>query len=91
VVDLVKSATGTIGYTELNYAKDASLNVALIQNRAGSYIEPSVSGTRAALDAFSDVLAKDARTPIVDAPATAKDAYPLSGITFIVISKGRIG
>jgi phosphate transport system substrate-binding protein len=33
------------------------------------------------------VLAKDARTPIVDPPATAKDAYPISGLTFLLMPK----
>ena len=87
LVDLIAQTPGTIGYAELNFAKDANLSVASIQNRAGAYIEPSVDGTSAALDAFSDAIAKDPRSPIVDAPATAKDAYPLSGITFFIIPK----
>jgi phosphate transport system substrate-binding protein len=34
-----------------------------------------------------DELAKDVRTPIVDPPATAKGAYPISGLSFILIPK----
>jgi len=41
----------------------------------------------AAIEAFSAELAKDTRTPIVDAPASAKDAYPLTGLTFLLIAK----
>ena len=87
VIDLVKQATGTIGYAELNYAKQEDLSVASVQNRAGAYIEPSVTGATAALDSFSEAIARDVRTPIVDPPASAKDAYPISGVTFILIPK----
>lgn len=87
VIDLVKQTTGTIGYAELNYAKQEDLGVALIQNRAGAYIEPSVAGATVSLDSFSDAIAKDARTPIVDPPSTAKEAYPISGVTFVLLPK----
>jgi phosphate transport system substrate-binding protein len=87
VIDLVKETTGTIGYAELNYAKQEDLSVASIQNRTGAYIEPSVDGASAALDSFSEAIAKDVRTPIVDPPASAKEAYPISGVTFVLIPK----
>lgn len=87
VIELVKQSTGTIGYAELNYAKQEDLSVASIQNRAGVYAEPSVAGATAALDSSSEAIAKDVRTPIADPPASAKDAYPISGVTFILIPK----
>lgn len=87
VIDLVKQAAGTIGYAELNYAKKEDLSVAAIQNRSGAFVEPSVAGASAALDASTEALAKDVRTPIVDPPASAKEAYPISGVTFLLIPK----
>jgi phosphate transport system substrate-binding protein len=87
VIDLMKETTGTIGYAELNYAKQANLEVASVQNRSGAYVEPSVAGATLALNSFSDAVAKDVRTPIVDPPASAKDAYPVCGVTFILIPK----
>ena len=87
VLEFVKQNPGTIGYAELNYAKENKLPVALIQNRAGNYVEPSPESTTAAIDAFSEALSKDARTPIVDPPASAKQAYPLSGLTFLLVPK----
>jgi phosphate transport system substrate-binding protein len=87
VIDLVKQATGTIGYAELNYAKQEDLSVASIQNRAGNFVEPSVTGATAALNSFGDAIAQDVRTPIVDPAGSAKDAYPISGMTFILIPK----
>ena len=87
MVEFVKQNTGTIGYAELNYAKENKLPVALIQNRAGNFVAPSPASTTAAIEAFSEGLSKDARTPIVDAPASAKAAYPLPGLTFLLIPK----
>jgi phosphate transport system substrate-binding protein len=86
VLDLVMRAPGTVGYLELSYAKDKGLPVAFMQNRAGHYVAPSPAV--AAIKAFSSELEKDARTPIVDPPASAKDAYPISGLSFILIRKG---
>jgi len=87
VSQFVKSNADTIGYGELNSAKELQVAVASIQNRAGSFVAPSPEGATAAIEAFSAELAKDTRTPIVDAPASAKDAYPLTGLTFLLIAK----
>ena len=87
VLTAVKATPGAVGYAELNYAKDAGLPVASIQNRAGEFIAPSPSSAALAIDAFSDGLAKDLRTPLVDPAPSAKGAYPITGLTFIVIPK----
>src|SRR5271156_5993176 len=87
VLEFVKKNPGTIGYAELNYAKENKLPVASVQNRAGSFVAPTSASATAAIEAFSDALAKDARTPIVDPPASAKDAYPMSGLTFLLVPK----
>jgi phosphate transport system substrate-binding protein len=87
VLDFVKQNPGTIGYAELNYAKENKLPVASVQNRAGTFVAPAPASTTAAIEAFSDALSKDARTPIVDPPVTAKEAYPLSGLTFLLVPK----
>ena len=39
---------------------------------------------------FSDALSKDVRSPIVDPPASAKGAYPITGLTFIIIPKKSV-
>ena len=87
VLEFVKHNAGTIGYGELNYAKQKGLPVASIQNRAGSFVVPSPASATAAIEAFGEALAKDARTPIVDPPPSAKDAYPISGLTFLLVPK----
>lgn len=88
VLALVKQTPGTIGYLELSYAKQNGVPVASIQNQAGQYVAPTPESTAGAVSAFSSVLASDVRTPIVDPPASAKDAYPISGLSFILIRKG---
>ncbi len=87
VTGAVKQTPGAIGYVELAYAKTNALAVALIRNAAGNWEAPSTEGTAAAIDAFHDELAKDVRTPIVDPPASAKDAYPICGLTFLLVPK----
>jgi phosphate transport system substrate-binding protein len=87
VLDFVKTNAGTIGYAELNYATEKHLPVAAIQNRAGSFVTPSSASTTAAVLAFDGELSQDMRTSIVDPPTSARDAYPISGISFFLIAK----
>jgi len=87
VTGIVKQTPGAIGYVELSYATENKLPVAKIENRAGNWVEPSVAGATAAIDAFKDDLAKDVRNPVVDAPASAKEAYPIVGLTFLLVPK----
>lgn len=87
VTGIVKQTPGGIGYVELTYAKENNLPVAAMRNQAGDWVEPSAAGTTAAINAFSEELAKDVRAPIVDPPASAKGAYPISGLTFLLVPK----
>jgi len=87
VTGVVKQTAGAIGYVELTYAKENNLPVALVRNEAGSWTEPNTESTTAAIDAFRDDLSKDVRTPIVDPPASAKEAYPICGLTFLIVPK----
>jgi phosphate transport system substrate-binding protein len=87
VLDFIKQNVGTIGYAELNYAAAQNLPVASVQNRAGSFVAPSAASTTAAVQAFDHELAQDVRASIVDPPASAKDAYPISGLSFFLIAK----
>lgn len=83
----IRQAPGGIGYVELIYAQQNKLPVASIRNQAGNYVQPSAASTTAAIAAFTDQLSKDPRIPIVNAPASAPDAYPISTLTFLIIPK----
>lgn len=87
VTGTVRQIPGAIGYVELSYATENKLPVAEIRNAAGEWIAPTAAGATAAIDAFHDQLAQDVRTPVVNPPASARDAYPISGLTFLLILK----
>jgi phosphate transport system substrate-binding protein len=87
VTGIVKQNPGSIGYVELTYADENHLPVADVKNAAGEYVPPTAEGTTAAIDAFSEELSKDDRIPIVNPPATAKKAYPISGLTYLLVPK----
>jgi phosphate transport system substrate-binding protein len=88
VTGIVKQQPGTIGYVELSYAEENHLPVVAMQNKAGKYVAPSSASASAAIAAFAGQLANDVRTPIVDPPASAANAYPISGLTFLLVPKG---
>ena len=87
VTGQLKQSPGAIGYVELAYAQQNQLPVAKIKNLAGTYVTPSTASTTAAINAFTTQLAQDPRTPIVNPPATAADAYPISTLTFVIVPK----
>ena len=87
VAGIVKQTEGGIGYVELTYASQNHLPVAEIQNKAGQFVAPSSQGATAAIDAFKSNLNQDLRSSIVEPPATAADAYPISGMTYLLIPK----
>lgn len=85
VTGAVKQTPGGIGYVELTYATTNSLPVASVKNTAAQWVPPSAEATSAAIEAFKQELQQDIRVPIVNPPASAKEAYPISGLTFLII------
>lgn len=91
VTGQLKQSPGAIGYIELAYAQENHLPLASIQNLAGNYVSPSVFSASAAILAFSAQLQADPRIPIVNPPATAPNAYPITTLTFLVVPKDGRG
>ena len=87
----IRQSPGAIGYVELTYAEQNHLPVARIKNQAGQYVAATAQSTTAAINAFSGQLSQDPRLPIVNPPASAADAYPISGLTFLIIPKDGPG
>jgi phosphate transport system substrate-binding protein len=85
VTGIIKQTPGAIGYVELSYAEENHLAVVLMGNKGGQFVAPSAESASAAIDAFKAELAKDVRTPIVNPPATSAKAYPISGLTFLLV------
>jgi len=87
VTGVVKQSEGGIGYVELTYASQNNLPTAMIKNKAGKFVGPSAETASAAIAAFGKELEQDVRNPVVSPPASAADAYPITGLTFLFIPK----
>jgi len=82
----VQSTDGAIGYVAISYIAADGLNQALIQNAAGKYVTPSVDTIKAAADAVTSPQ-QDGSIPLVNPPASAAAAYPLSTYTYAIVPK----
>jgi phosphate transport system substrate-binding protein len=87
VTGQIRQTPGAIGYVELTYAQQNHLPIAAIENQAGHYVLPSPESTTAAINGFLNQLQQDPRMPIVNPPAGAADAYPIAGLTFLIVPK----
>ncbi len=87
VTGQLRQTPGSIGYVELTYAQQNNLPVAAIENQAGHYVLPSPTSTTAAINGFLNQLQQDPRVPIVNPPAGASEAYPIAGLTFLIVPK----
>lgn len=87
VTGQLKQAAGAIGYVELTFAKQNNLPMARIENKAANFVAPGTASASAAIQAFAAELARDPRTPIVNPPATAAGAYPISTLTYLIVPK----
>lgn len=81
----VRQTPGSIGYTELAYAQQNGLPVALIGNRAGNYVEPTIANIQAAATGVLGELPVDTdfRVSLVNGPG--EHAYPISSLTWILL------
>jgi phosphate transport system substrate-binding protein len=80
----VQSTDGAIGYVAVAYIASESLNEALLQNAAGKYPEPSVKAITAAAAAVTEIQ-PDGSVPLVNPPASAPDAYPMSTYSYAIV------
>ena len=85
VAGLVKQTPGAIGYIELNYAVHNGLPSALVRNKNGEWVSPTLASvTAAAAGAVATLPANtDYRISIVNAPG--KGAYPISSFTWMLV------
>jgi phosphate transport system substrate-binding protein len=79
----VQQSQGSIGYVEYGYAKQNGLQFASLENKAGSYIEPSEQSAQATLDTVK--LPDNLRVFITD--PEGKDAYPIVTYTWLLAYK----
>lgn len=87
VTGQIKQQPNTIGYVELAYAKQNNLPVALIKNKSGNFVEPSLDAITAAAAESSATTPADLRVSITD--ASGANAYPISSYTYILVYKDQ--
>jgi phosphate transport system substrate-binding protein len=85
VESLVKRTPGAVGYVELAYAIAQRMPYGNVRNRAGKFVEPSVASTSAAIGEYAGELARNIKTPTVD--ARGANSYPICSVTYIILYK----
>src|SRR6201988_1227549 len=83
VTGQVKATPNAIGYVELAYAVQNKLPVALIKNKSGSFIEPTVDAGTAAAAGSLATTPEDLRVSITNADGAT--AYSISSYTYILV------
>ncbi len=84
VMGLVNKMQGAISYVSLSYVLSQNLPVAKIKNKSGEFITPSSKSVKLAAD---HILKKGKSFTTSLIYAGGKGSYPLSGFTYIIISK----
>ena len=85
VTAFVKATPLSIGYVELAYAKQAKLTIALVRNRAGKYVPPTLEALDRAARSSLSRLPEDNRLSIVD--SDDEGAYPISALSFVIVRR----
>lgn len=80
VAGVVKQTPGSIGYVELAYARQNKMPVATIRNASGNWIVPNLDSISAAA---AGAFPADTRILLVN--TDAKNGYPISALTWIVL------
>jgi phosphate transport system substrate-binding protein len=84
VAAVTAAISGSIGYISVAYALQNHLPVAAVKNRAGRFATPGIRGIAAAAATVKKVPADNAIS-IVDPPASAPIAYPISTFTYVIV------
>lgn len=85
VAGVVKQTEGSIGYVELAYAEKNGLAYASVKNKTGNFVVPSFESVTAAAAGYVKNIPADMRVEILN--ADGKNSYPISGFTWLLVSK----
>jgi phosphate transport system substrate-binding protein len=81
----VKSTPNAIGYIELAHARQAGLAIALVKNRGGKFVAPTVASLDRAARAALTRIPGDLRLSIVD--SEDPDAYAIAALSFLIVPR----
>jgi phosphate transport system substrate-binding protein len=97
VAGVVKQTPGAIGYVELAYVVQNHLTFAVVKNRDGQWVAPSLSATTAAAAGGAAQMVKTNDVRVSIANSAGATAYPIAGFTYLLIPqeqtddiKGRV-
>ena len=82
VAGTISATAGSIGYIGSDYAFAQKISFALIQNKAGNFIAPTIEAVSAA---GKGEMPADSR--IMETNSSDPQAYPISGFTWIILYK----
>lgn len=82
VANYVRRTVGAIGYFEMGFAKANRLQIGVLQNRAGKFIESSLESTTAAAAGLTH-LPEDLCFSLTD--SEGPDAYPICGAVWAIL------
>ncbi len=85
VANYLKRLRGSIGYVEYAYARQNQLRVAAVENREGAFVSPSPESFQAAAAHARWDADQDFYQVLTWQPG--KDAYPITGATFILLAR----
>jgi phosphate transport system substrate-binding protein len=85
VAAAIGSTSGSLGYIAIGEAVGDKLQYASVQNRGRAFVLPSTESIAAA--AKTARFGKDNSASIVDPPASAKAAYPISTFTYVIVRR----
>jgi phosphate transport system substrate-binding protein len=83
VANVVKGTVYSIGYVELTYAMQKHMPCGRVRNSAGSFVKASLDSVSSAAAAAVQIMPADFRVSITN--PQAKDAYPISSFTWLLI------
>jgi phosphate transport system substrate-binding protein len=81
---VLSSTNGAIAYVALAYVVSNKFDDAAVQNAAGKFETPGISSISAAAASVTSVPSNNAIS-IVDPPASASGAYPISTFTYVIV------
>jgi phosphate transport system substrate-binding protein len=77
----IQQTKGAIGYTEFSFAKENSLKMASLQNKAGDVVEPTPENAAKALEGAE--IPADFAVKVPD--PEQKGAYPIVSLTYLLL------
>ncbi len=89
VANTIKNTPYAFGYVELAYALTSGMTYANLQNRDGSFVEPTLETTKNAVAALATTLpiGEDSWENVTMLNAPGSDSYPIASFSYILLYK----